>query len=97
MGKNNLYTIKSTSNTSYAVTKFDEDFNIDGEVYHISEIGPTGSQMICTCPAGAKHICRHRTMLRLFQAEDRVDGGYFYHFDEKRWYKLNVDGEVVQV
>ena len=86
MGKNNLYTIRSTSDTTYTVIKFDEDLNPEGEIYHISEIGPTGSQMVCTCPAGAKHTCRHRQMLRLFQAEDRIDKGYFYKFDKKLWY-----------
>lgn len=87
MGKNNLYTIKSTSDSTYSVAKFDSDLMLDGELYHVSEIGPGGANMVCTCPAGGRPTCRHRQMLRLFQAENRVNSGWFYHFDKKQWVK----------
>lgn len=93
MGKKSLYTIRATSDSTYSITKLDEDLNPEGEIYHISELGPTGADMICTCPAGAKPTCRHRQMLRLFQAEDRIDKGWLYHFDKKQWIPpINLEG-----
>lgn len=88
MGKEHVYNVKSTKDSTdvFIVTKFDEDLTpVDS--YHISELH--GGGMICQCPAGSKPTCRHRQMLRLFQAEQRVDSPYIYHYDKKKWLKLN--------
>lgn len=91
-----LYTIRSAepSAGAYRVMKMDQDFNAM-EVYWVSEIGPTGATMICTCPAGGKPTCRHRSMLRIFQAEDKVNKfREAYNYDKKIWVKLPDVGEV---
>lgn len=86
MARNHLYTIKSTSDTTFSVTKFDLDFNPEGELYHVSVIGAGKQQStICTCPAGHRTTCRHRQMLDVFKEEERIDSGWFYHFDKRVW------------
>lgn len=64
---------------TYLFTKFDEDLNIvDDSVYLTSESE-------CTCPAGSRATCRHRQMLPIFLAYDRIDTGWFYQFETSSW------------
>lgn len=89
MGKNDIYTIKAIGTNGYEIAKFDKtDMEFLGS-YAMSEIiggdGPGRDTIICTCPANARMQCRHQKMLRLFQAEDRVSKGWFYHYDKKEW------------
>lgn len=84
MGKKALYGIEQGANPgAFKCTKVEDD---KMEVYHLSEVGDRRASIICTCFAGSKPTCRHRQMLRLFQAEDRVGKGWLYHFDNKQWY-----------
>ena len=83
MGKQALYGITDGPNPqSYKCTKVEND---KVETYYISEAGARGQNLVCTCFAGNKPTCRHRQMLRLFQAEDKIGKGWLYHFDKKEW------------
>lgn len=83
MAYKSLYTIWPTSDShNFRVSKFDEDLDAV-ESYNIAEVG---TSMLCTCPAGGRHTCRHRQMLRIFQGLERIGSGLFYQFDTKKWY-----------
>jgi hypothetical protein len=86
MGRKNLYTVRGREKGLFEVIKFDEDLNPE-ETYHISELDELGASVICTCFAGSKPTCRHRQMVRVFQAENRIDSGWMYNFDKKQWFK----------
>lgn len=83
MGKKSIYTIDEMAGAEgvYAVIKCDEDYNQE-EQYFVSEVG---NEMICTCFAGGRPTCRHRQMLRKFQAEERVGQRWYYQFDKQKW------------
>lgn len=81
-----LYAITKVTATSYSVAKFDGKMAFP-EIYYISEIGKNNEVLICTCMAGAKSICRHRKMLRTFQALDRVGKGWMYDYDKGEWHE----------
>lgn len=85
MGKRDIYTVDNFQGQPgiYTVRKFDEGSGILVETYTVSEI--TESAMVCTCFAGGRPTCRHRQMLRLFQAEERVGQGWMYKYDAKIW------------
>lgn len=88
MGIKDSYKIDSLGDGSYEVKKFDSDFNFV-ESYYMSEVGHS---IICGCPAGGRPTCRHRKMLRIFQAEEKIDTGWMYQFDKELWHKpLTVD------
>lgn len=82
--KDSLYTVRQTTpgDSVYEVLKFNRDFDLEG-TYHISDL--PGGSMICSCFAGHRSTCRHRQMLRKFQAEDYVNKGYFFNYDRNQW------------
>ena len=87
MGVKDQYTIWSRPESDktanlYRVAKFDEDLNFLEE-YNLTEL--PGGAMICNCPAGGRPTCRHRKMLRIFQAQKRIDSGWFLNFDKDTW------------
>lgn len=83
MAAQDIYTVVQANNL-FEVKKFDKDFNFLQQ-YFVTELGADSANMICTCPAGAKPTCRHRQMVRLFEAEGKLNTGEFYHFDKKKW------------
>lgn len=82
MGMKDSYKIDSLGDGTFAIKKFDEDLNFV-ETYYMSEVST--HSIICGCPAGGRPTCRHRKMLRIFQAEQKIDSGWFYHFDKDSW------------
>jgi hypothetical protein len=80
-----LYNIKANGK-GYKITKFDEELN-PLTTYTVGSLG-------CGCPAGIKPHCRHRQMLPLFQATGRVNTGWFYEFEEDKWFFLDQTGLV---
>lgn len=84
MASKDVYTV-SQLGLVFEVKKFDEDFNYL-QTYHATEMGQNDANMICSCPAGSKPTCRHRQMARIFEAEEKLGTGEFYHFDKKKWY-----------
>lgn len=92
MGKKDLYTIRQNKpdDVTYECVKVDPD-STSVQVYHISDL--PGGAMICTCPAGGRPTCRHRQMLRLFQAEERINSGWMYQFDSKKWFEPQTDDQ----
>lgn len=77
-----LYTVRSGKNPgAFVCLKMTEDLEPKA-TYYVSEAGPSG--LVCNCPA-YKPWCRHMDILRVFQAEERVDSGYLYNLDKKTW------------
>lgn len=93
---NSLYQFKSdkVNPGHFVCTKLNDDYEVE-ETYHISVIGST--EMICTCPAGSKSKCRHRTMLVKFREKKLVDQNWSYIFDKDKWVAplgaLDIEGE----
>lgn len=76
-----LYTIKSMSvPNQYQISKMSKDL----EVLAAYVIREEGHSLICTCPA-RKPWCKHCEILRLFQAEQKINLGWFLDFDTKEW------------
>lgn len=83
MSKKDIYSIRSTEDpTKFRILKCDMDFNPTGE-YHVSK-NPSGS-MNCSCFAGNKDVCRHRTMVIEFQLSKKVDSNSWFHFESRKW------------
>ena len=94
MGKQHIYTIWAMKEpTAFRVSKFDMDYNAI-EQYYVNELPGNHGAMVCSCPAKTRHTCRHREMLRIFQAEDRISSGMFYNYDTKKWYPAISGDEV---
>ena len=75
-----LYNLRSSGYSDpdkFAITKFDEDMN-PLNTYDVS-------LNECTCPAGVRPTCRHRTMLPHFLATNRFDNDWFYDFESGKW------------
>lgn len=84
MSKKELYQVRSTNDPSqWVVKKVDFDFNPSGE-YHVSRVG-AGHNLMCDCFAGTKSTCRHRTMLPIFEFENKIDTNQWYNFDKQSW------------
>lgn len=82
MAKTHIYTVRSGKNPgAYTISKMTQDFEPVAE-YHLSD-EPSGS-VYCDCPAH-KPWCRHKDMLRKFQAEEKVNSGWFYDHDKEKW------------
>lgn len=80
-----LYNIRSAQFADdFIINKLDSDLN-PLESYQVS-------LALCSCPAGVRDTCRHRKMLPLFLALDRVDSDMLYDHDAKIWYLLNNTG-----
>ena len=77
----------------YKFKKFDSDYNLL-ETYHIADT----KYPICTCPAGIKPKCRHRTMLELFKASSHIGDGWFWDYDNGKWVEpLGLASELGEV
>lgn len=75
-----LYSCRSMGeDLLFAVTKFDSDLNPEA-TYAVSP-------RECDCPAGHKHTCRHRKMLREFINLRHINDGWFLNWDTRQWVK----------
>ena len=88
MARNELYqvsepTVDSGGIKHYTVQKFDLDFN-PGSKYDVSQ---QGDWLNCSCFASNKSTCRHRQMIGIFTAEEKLGPGNFFHFDKNKWVK----------
>jgi len=80
MARKDWYTVR-TGKKDWEVIKFDEDFN-PLQTYRIGKEG--GNIAVCDCFAGFRY-CRHKQMIPLFESLKRIDSGWLYSFDRKRW------------
>lgn len=76
-----LYNCKTTRN-GWRMTKFDENIDpVEGSSY---EMHYMDGVLHCSCPAMARHTCRHRVMFPMFQLADKIDGTWFLEFNNKK-------------
>ncbi len=77
-----IYTVKKSADKPfYEMVKMTEDYE-HLETYQMVE--GTGGAISCTCMAH-KPWHRHCDILRKFQAENRVNSGWFFNFDTSTW------------
>lgn len=76
-----LYSAR-TIPTGFRMVKWDDDLNVEA----IYDMKQTSRATHCSCFQSNKPSCRHREMLKVFQAKKAVNKGRFYDFDHKRWY-----------
>lgn len=83
MGKTqHIYTVKkSDANPFYDMVKMTADYE---HVATYQMVEGKGGSISCTCPA-YKPWHKHCDILRLFQAEERVNSGWFYNPETKTW------------
>lgn len=67
----------------YTVVKFDALFNVES-IYKVEAL--KGGHMSCPCFQGKFGRCRHRPLTILFDWENRTNKGWFYDWEEKKWY-----------
>lgn len=67
---------------TYIISKLSEELEVLS-FYTLTE-PKVGSALHCDCPA-RKGWCRHCDMLRKFQAEERIDTGWMYRFENSEW------------
>lgn len=79
MGRLNIYTVLSGTPENWTVVKMDREFEHE-DTYYVSK-----HVSVCSCFAGSKSTCRHREMVSIFQAENKVDSREAYDYDKKRW------------
>jgi len=79
MGRLNIYTVLSGTTENWTVTKMDRDFEVE-DTYYVSK-----HVSVCSCFAGSKSTCRHRQLVDIFSAENKIDSREAYDFDKKRW------------
>jgi hypothetical protein len=63
----------------YAVTKYNKHGDEDC-VYFVTQ-SIFGDD--CTCKANNRHTCRHRDMVTIFKAANRLGNEWSYNYDEK--------------
>ncbi len=75
---------RDKKNPLYTITKFDTDFNpLDS--YTLADADR--KVIVCNCMAYHRPTCRHRQMLITFMAEDKINSGEFYDYDNKIWHR----------
>lgn len=79
MGRLNIYTVLSGTTENWTVTKMDRDWEVE-DTYYVSK-----HVSVCSCFAGSKSTCRHRQLVDIFVAEQKVDSREAYDFDKQRW------------
>jgi hypothetical protein len=80
--KPNLYTVKQQAGKPfYDMVKFSPTMEVEA-VYQMVE--GKGGAISCTCPAH-KPWHKHCDILRRFQAEGRINSGYFFDWTSQEW------------
>lgn len=72
-----LYNAKLVE-TALRITKFDDDLDVESSYITTRDT--------CECPAGVRDTCRHRQMYPAFIESKRADTGWFFDYDEHKWY-----------
>lgn len=100
MAKQHIYTVRTMQplqatavadpNPMWRVFKMDRQFEVI-EAYEVTEVnyvvnGEKRQFLTCSCFAGNKTTCRHRTMIGIFQLENAIDTGKAYDFDKSKWF-----------
>lgn len=68
----------------YRIVNFDEDLNVM-RIYHV--LGNIGNHMNCNCPQGSRtNMCKHPTIVLLFEQHNRVDQGFFLDYENMKWH-----------
>jgi hypothetical protein len=75
-----LYNAKTVPSGT-AFTKFDTDLN----PLTINIVSADGRN--CSCPAGFRQDCRHRTMLGHFQAAKAINSERFFDYETRSWHE----------
>lgn len=81
-----LYQIRTIRGNpgAYRVTKYDERYHATR--HYGLFVYKNYQKLICTCIAGENlKPCRHKFMFRIFEAEFKIDSGYFYDPETKSW------------
>lgn len=74
-----LYTIHLTRK-GYRISKLSKDYD------HVESYDYTGKS--CNCPAGSyNRYCRHQDIVKEFKSTNRINTGWFYSYEEKKWYQ----------
>ncbi|TXH42025.1 MAG: hypothetical protein E6Q97_36410 [Desulfurellales bacterium] len=82
MARNDWYTIYEDAD-KYTIQKIDPDSRGPADTFPNSYIiRKTAPE--CSCPAGHKW-CRHKQMLKEFQARDLINKRHIYNYDKKLW------------
>ena len=82
MARMDWYQVRSGTK-DYQVIKFDRDFEAV-QTYSVGKEGENAA--MCDCVAGSK-FCRHKQMIPIFEKAGKIDSGWFYSFDKKKWSK----------
>lgn len=72
------------------ITKFTPDLEVESS-YTMSFIpsqGAEGGYYDCNCPA-SKFDCRHKSILKQFEAYGQIDGEKFFCFETKTFHEMN--------
>lgn len=77
-----VYTVKRVLYT-YTVIKFDSLFNMES-LYVLKAL--RNGNISCPCFQGKFGRCRHRPLTIMFDTEGRTNKGWFYDWEEKKWY-----------
>lgn len=84
------YTVRKRGAYTYHVIKFDDDFNViivDGQFHKTVRRNLKSGVWSCTCMGQQKHFsCRHITIVKMFEKDNRLDTGYFYDYEFDLWY-----------
>lgn len=63
-------------NGVWVVTKFDGYYNVQASYIIYQKSSPSG-KLLCTCFEGQYPSCKHRDMLTIAQAHNKVNSGWF--------------------
>ena len=79
-----LYNCKEIPNQGYTLSKFDEALNVEA-TYAVTNA-------TCTCPAGVRPTCKHRSrLLPAFLLRKHVDDGWFLNDQNMMWHRPLVE------
>jgi hypothetical protein len=89
MARNDWYTVKDVG-ANWLVRKYEptalkvsspDDLKLTG-TYNVGK-QPENAGM-CDCFAGTKY-CRHKQMVPIFEAANKLGGNWYYSFDKQKW------------
>lgn len=77
----------NTHEKSVQITKFNADLDVESS-YPMNYIESKGGGYYdCACPA-SKFDCRHKAILKAFEAHNQIDGDKFYCFETKTFHDM---------
>lgn len=75
------YNLRRTDD-GYRMVKFDSLFNVEA-IYNLRAFR---GKFLCDCPAYKYEMCKHREMIPVFIASNKVNTGEFLCFDTGEWH-----------